>query len=92
MSGHFEVVRTDADPQPWHGRLVIYGRSTWVTENMTRQVGVERAICSALREMAGGGWGLRWNGESRTEKVAVSDTGFVHDLTVRYVDERGGAS
>ena len=87
MSARFEIVRTDAE-QSWHARMIVGGRITWDTENHTRQVGAERAIVSLLREVAGGSWGLRWNGDSTTEKVAVNDVGMIHPLTVLYVDER----
>lgn len=86
MTAHFEVVRTDA-AQPWHARMVINGRITWRVENLTRQIGAERAIESLLREVAGGTWGLMWNVEG-VEKTAIDDVGNVHDLNVKYVDER----
>lgn len=88
MTAHFEVVHgSDGITQPWHGRMIVNGRITWVTETHSRMVGVERAIESLLRELAGGHWGLSWNVEGR-EKVALSDTGALHHITVRYVDER----
>lgn len=86
MSARFEIVRTDAE-QPWHARLIVSGRITWRVENLTRQIGAERAIESLLREVAGETWGLRWNVEG-VEKVAVSDSGIMHPLVVKYLDER----
>lgn len=95
MSARFEVVRTDAVPQPWHARLVVNDRIIWRTENYTRMVGAERAVLSLLRvtEAAPAAGGLRWNVEG-TEKVIVNHRGQLLGglLLVKYVDERTGVS
>ena len=87
MSAHFEIARTSASPQSWHARLVVGGLMTWGTENYSRQVGAERAICSLIRHLTGRDAYLIWNVKG-AEKVAVLDGVDLHTHTVRYVDER----
>lgn len=86
----FEIARTDAGPQPWHARLIVNGRITWRVENLTRQVGAERAILSLARAFGFYHVDLIWNVEG-VEKVFFDPfRGNVvsHLPTVRYVDER----
>lgn len=82
---HFEIIRTDAE-QPWHARLIVNGHKTWVTENLTRKVGAERAILSAARTFG-------WNdphliANTPTEKILVDGRNDAW-LAVLYLDERG---
>lgn len=97
MSARFEVVRTDGrghdQRQYWHGRLVVNGRITWVTEMHSRMVGVERAILSLLNAVGLPVRSMGWNVEGR-EKVLYNEDGLLlaGGPLVHYVDERTGAS
>jgi uncharacterized protein YegP (UPF0339 family) len=82
---HFDIVRTDSGH---HTRLVAdNGRILTASESFTRRVGAERNIVSTVGHLAGGTWALRWNVPG-VEAVLVDHVGTVHDITVRYVDEK----
>lgn len=85
---HYEIARTDAD-QPWHVRIIVNGKKILVSENLTRQVGAERAILSTARFHGLPVAELRWNVPG-AEKIMVNKLGAVIDgaPTIRYIDER----
>ena len=90
----FEVVRTDAVPQPWHARLRVNGRITWRTENYTRMVGAARAILSAADAFGYCYPQLSLNvpgkpGRLPVEKILADADPAQPWISVRYLDERG---
>lgn len=87
MTARFEICRTDAE-QPWHARLIVNGRKTWRVENLTRQVGAERAILSLMHATTGRAWKLRWNVRGEEKVLVHLGTDHVHQLHVHYFDER----
>lgn len=82
----FEVVRSDA-PKQWHARHVVNGRIVWVTPQLSRKVGAERAILSLARTFGYVDPKLTPNVFPSTTVLTAADPTRPW-LPISYIDER----